>query len=192
MCFSFEISISTFLFTYLVSIYLLSKNLKINQKQNVIFLMIFSAMQLIDAILWITDIKKTRINYMLTSFFIPFILSLQIFYNLFIINGIRNFYVYSFFFIYTILLFINFNGYTTKSKNMFSSPNWGGKEIHYLKMLCFLFLITYGRIGISGENAHSFMILFFSLLLSFYFSGGFGSIWCSLANVLSIYYLIKY
>ena len=78
MCFSFEVSIGTFLVSWGISIYLLNKGLNIKQKQNIIFLMIFSSIQLADAILWYNGMKKNNINYITTSFIIPLILSLQI------------------------------------------------------------------------------------------------------------------
>ena len=51
MCFSFGVSLGTFAFSWLISLYLLNKGLTVNQRHNVIFLMIFSSMQLVDAVL---------------------------------------------------------------------------------------------------------------------------------------------
>ena len=45
--------------------------------------MIFSSMQLSDAILWYTGMKKNTVNYLTTSLLIPLILSLQVIYNLY-------------------------------------------------------------------------------------------------------------
>ena len=84
MCFSFEVSLGTFLFSWGVSFYLLRKNLTKYQRQNVIFLMIFSSMQIPDAILWYNKMKKNKINLYTTSYLIPFLLSLQLVYNNFI------------------------------------------------------------------------------------------------------------
>ena len=58
MCFSFEVSIGTFLFSWGISLYLLNKGLNKRQRQNVIFLMIFSTIQLADAILWYNKMKN--------------------------------------------------------------------------------------------------------------------------------------
>ena len=52
MCFSFEISIITFIISWSISLYLLNKGLSNDKKQHIIFLMIFSSIQLTDAILW--------------------------------------------------------------------------------------------------------------------------------------------
>ena len=46
MCFSFEVSIGTFLFSWISSLYLLTKKLKKKDQQTIIFVMIFSSMQL--------------------------------------------------------------------------------------------------------------------------------------------------
>ena len=74
MCFSFEISLGTFITSWSISLYLLTKKLTTIQKQSVIFLMIFSSIQGLDAILWYNKMKKNTINYIITSFFIPFFL----------------------------------------------------------------------------------------------------------------------
>ena len=84
MCFSFEISIGTFIFSWSICFYLLNKKLEKYQRQNTISLLIFSSMQLADAILWYSGMKRNNINYIVTSFLIPFLLSLQLYYNVFI------------------------------------------------------------------------------------------------------------
>ena len=86
MCFSFEVSIATFIISWSISLYLLRKNLTKYQRQNIIFLMIFSSIQLADAILWYNKMKKNNINYLVTSYLIPFLLSLQLLYRVFIVN----------------------------------------------------------------------------------------------------------
>tara|TARA_Y100000816_G_scaffold92438_1_gene63958 strand:+ start:4397 stop:4990 length:594 start_codon:yes stop_codon:yes gene_type:complete len=192
MCFSFEVSITTFLVSWGISIYLLQQDLTNEQYHNVIFLMIFSSMQLVDAILWATDMKKDWINYFVTSFLIPFILSLQIIYNIFFINQINNIGAYIFIFFICLFLFYVFHGYSKKSCNSLGSPQWGSLNLSHIQMLCFAFLITYGRIGFNGEKLAFLIIIFLSLFSSWFFSSGIGSLWCAFANILSFYYLIKY
>ena len=192
MCFSFEVSITTFLVSWGISIYLLQQDLTNEQYRNVIFLMIFSSMQLVDAILWATDMKKDWINYFVTSFLIPFILSLQIIYNIFFINQINNIGAYIFIFFICLFLFYLFHGYSKKSCNSLGSPQWGSLNLSHIQMLCFAFLITYGRIGFNGEKLAFLIIIFLSLFSSWFFSSGIGSLWCAFANILSFYYLIKY
>ena len=78
MCFSFKVSLATFIFSWSSCIYLLNKGLSDNHRKSVVFLMIFSSMQAVDAILWYTGIKRNRVNYLTTSVLIPLILSLQV------------------------------------------------------------------------------------------------------------------
>lgn len=194
MCFSFEVSITTFVVSWSIGLYLLNKDLNESQRHNVIFLLIFSSMQLLDSILWTINLKKNKINYLITSYIIPFVLSLQIVYNLFVINRIRNPITILFVFLYVIGIFINFNGYSVKSKNKFESPNWGGNDRKkWVYMFLFFAMITYGRIGFKGEKLHTLIIGLVSFALPYIlFDGGYGSIWCSLANILAFYYLYNY
>src|SRR6056300_1584924 len=87
MCFSFEISIATFVISWGISLYLINnKKMNIKQENDIYFLMIFSSMQLADAILWFIKMKKNNINYIVLSVFVPLILSFQILFNLFYRN----------------------------------------------------------------------------------------------------------
>ena len=192
MCFSFEVSISTFIISWTISFFLLHKKLNKTQRQNIIFLLIFSSMQFADSILWAINMEKNKINYIVTSFLIPFILSLQIIYNLFFINKVKNPIIIILVIVYIIMIFMHMQGYSNESKNYFDSPLWGGKELHFIKMLIFFILIVYGRVGLHGEKLHFFIIVCISLLLPFIFKGGYGSLWCAFANIIAFYYLITY
>ena len=59
-------------------------------------------------------------------------------------------------------------------------------------MFIFFILITYGRIGIYERKLHFLIIIFLALIISLKFTGGFGSLWFSIENVIAIYYLIRY
>ena len=81
--------------------------------------------------------KKNNINYLVTSYLIPFLLSLQLLYNNFIRlesygkmdNIIRLISIYCIYYI-----FIRFNGYSNAScDSYFSSPIWAGKEVDLYK-----------------------------------------------------------
>ena len=52
MCFSFEVSLATGLFSWSIGLFLLTKKLTKQARLNVYFLLIFSSMQFADAILW--------------------------------------------------------------------------------------------------------------------------------------------
>jgi len=49
--------------------------------------MIFSTMQLADAILWWNNMKQNQLNYIITSLAIPLILSAQVLFNAYIRNS---------------------------------------------------------------------------------------------------------
>jgi hypothetical protein len=183
----------TFLFSWGVSIYLLTKNLSKRQRQDVIFLMIFSSIQLVDAILWKNKMKNNNINYYLTSYIIPLILSLQVIYSIFFINKDVPSYILIPAILNIVYLFFSYNSsYTIPSKNLFKSPLWGGTKGTPISMLLFSMLIFYGRIGLSGWKLINSGAIVLTLILSFLFSGGFGTLWCAFANIASLYYLFIY
>lgn len=190
MCFSFEVSLGTFLFSWGVSFYLLRKNLTKFQRQNVIFLMIFSSLQIPDAILWYNKMKKNKINLYTTSYLIPFLLSLQLIYNNFIrlesyetldiiVRLMTLYAVYR--------MFIRYRGYSTAScDSYFSSPIWASKELEFYILLIFGLLISYPYFS---RIVSVFIALLISQLIT---NSGYGSMWCAIANSVAVYYLYKY
>ena len=188
MCFSFGISLGTFAFSWLVSLYLLNKELSVDQRHNVIFLMIFSSIQLADAVLWYIGMKKNKINYYVTSIFVPLILSIQIIYNLYFRNRYNNILLNMLVAFIIISMFMKFNGYSVSlCKGQFSSPIWGGNEISYWQMVIFCILVLYPDWKMILLSA---LVLFpFIRMIS---EGGYGSLWCAIANVLAIKYLLVY
>lgn len=188
MCFSFEISLGTFITSWSISLYLLTKKLTTIQKQNVIFLMIFSSIQGLDAILWYNKMKKNTINYIITSFFIPFFLCAQVYYNIIIRNKFNNLLTMVMLLVLTIYIFIKFNGYSVAlCNNKFSSPIWGNHEIKIVEFVAFAILICY------PNWKFIFMACFLLLpIIYFYVGGAYGSLWCAVANMIAIYYLITY
>lgn len=186
MCFSFEISIGTFIITWSISLYLLNKDLNEKQKKNIIFLMIFSSIQLADAILWFIKMKKNIINYIVTSLIIPTILSLQLLYNNFVINNILIFKILSI--VASLCIFFKFNGYSKSlCNNKLSSPIWGSKEINIIEFIIFAILIIHPK-----WKLLVFIIFILYPLMKILVNGAFGSMWCALANFGAFYYLYKY
>tara|TARA_B100000287_G_C20579778_1_gene759891 strand:- start:216 stop:776 length:561 start_codon:yes stop_codon:yes gene_type:complete len=186
MCFSFEISISTFLVSWSISIYLLNKKLNKKQMQNIIFLMIFSSIQLADAILWYIKMKKNNINYIVTSFIIPLILSLQILYNVFIINNNKNPIITLFVICSIIYLFYRFNGYSKSlCNNKLSSPVWE-EDLKIWELIIFAILILY------PNYIRILQVFILMFLIKIYIGGAYGSLWCAIANIFALYYLYKY
>lgn len=187
MCFSFEISLLTGLFSWSVGLYLLTKNLTLEQKNSVKFLLIFSSMQFADAILWYIKMKKNNINYFVTSFIIPLILSLQVLFNVYVRNNNKKFWINIATILGILYLFIKFNGYSISScKNKLSSPIWGSNEILFLEIMIFSLFIFYPNY--SNLVVVALMILFIKI----FFGVAYGSLWCALANVLAIKYLLTY
>lgn len=189
MCFSFEVSIGTFLFSWGISLYLLNKGLSLEQKQkqNVICLMIFSTIQLADAILWYNKMKKNNINYIVTSYIIPLILSAQILYNVFVRNNNKNQFITILTFSSILYIFYRFNGYSRSlCNNKFSSPVWGSKELKLWELFAFALILMYPN--------YNLIILTIILLLAIkmFVGGAYGSLWCAIANVFALYYLYKY
>jgi len=155
--------------------------------------MIFSSIQIADAILWYIKMKKNNINYIVTSFVIPFILSLQIIYNMFFINKINNPYIIILIVALIMYIWKSFKGYSIDSKNKYGSPTWTTFDnpdppiYGLLSGLVFFLLIAYGRDEFTRDSlCITFLI---SALLGY---RGVGSLWCAISTILSLYYLYKY
>ena len=188
MCFSFEVSITTFLISWGISLYLLSKKLKKDQRQNIIFLMIFSSIQLADAILWYIKMKKNTINYIVTSYLIPTILSLQVLYNVFIMQQNTNLYITILTIWMCLYIFYKFNGYSISlCNNKLTSPVWGSNEIKLWEFIIFAIVVLY-----PNWTVFMIIILFLYIPLIYFVGGSYGSMWCAIANIGVFYYLYKY
>jgi hypothetical protein len=191
MCFSFEISIATFVISWGISLYLINnKKMNIKQENDIYFLMIFSSMQLADAILWFIKMKKNNINYIVSSVFVPLILSFQILFNLFYRNK-GKYIPLNILGIFTIFyLFYKFNGYSSSvCNNSLSSPIWASNEIKLWEVIIFSILIFYPNIN--NLFILSTFFIFFTLLYIF-MDGAYGSLWCAIANIVAFKYLLTY
>ena len=193
MCFSFEVSIGTFIVSWVISLYLLNKGLTKEKQQHIIFLMIFSSIQLADAILWYNKMKKNNINYLVTSYLIPLLLSLQILYMVFIVNHssfikiIDDNYLKIFIPILILYMFYRFNGYSVSlCNNKLSSPIWGSNEIKLWELVLMSFLIFY------PDYYMWFATLFLFLLIKIFVGGGYGTLWCAITNLVAFYFLYKF
>ena len=191
MCFSFEISIATFITSWGISLYLINnKKMNIKQKNDIYFLMIFSSMQLVDAILWFIKMKKNNINYIVSSVFVPLILSFQILFNLFYRNEGKYIPLNILGFFTIFYLFYKFNGYSSSvCNNSLSSPIWASNEIKLWEVIIFSILIFYPNIN--NLFILSTFFIFFPLLY-FFMDGAYGSLWCAIANIVAFKYLLTY
>ena len=184
MCFSFEVSLGTGLVSWISALYLLkTKTLTISQKQQLVFLLIFSSMQYADAILWYIKMKKNNVNYIVTSIIIPLILSLQLIYKVYFVNKINNIYINIFIVLFVIYWFWKLNGYSVSScKKKIESPIWGNNEITLIELILFTAIIAYPHL------CFAFIVPLVVLLVG----GGYGSMYCALANILTFYYLFTF
>jgi len=188
MCFSYEVSVATLVFSWAIGLYLLNyRNLSKENTYHVYFLLLFSLMQIPDAILWKNNMKRNNINYIVTSFFIPLLLSAQVLFNVFIRNKETNTIIILLTLFYVVYLFFRFNGYSVESscKNGVSSPIWGEIEINYIELVLFAFAVSY-----QNPRVFLFFVLIFFPLIRHLFSGGYGSLWCLLSNLIAIQLLI--
>jgi hypothetical protein len=143
--------------------------------------------QLLDAILWWNKMKKNNINFVVTSYLVPFALAAQIVYNIYFRNNINNVYLNLITISAIIYLFLRFHGYSKSvCDNYFSSPIWGGKELTYLEMVLFLILVLFPDWSVILFGMFAFPIMMHI------FKGGYGSLWCAIANGWAVYYLYKY
>ena len=194
MCFSLEVSLGTGIFSWAVCFYLLQKKLTLGERQYVIFLLIFSSIQFADAILWYIKMEKNIINYLVSSYLIPTILSLMIIYNIFVIKKNKNILISLFVLIAIIYIFIRLNGYSKGSCNKFSSPIWGGNEVELWELIIFAILIMPNLYHLKISTPIPSLIIS-SLILIYYYienTGGYGSFWCAIANITALYYLYNF
>jgi hypothetical protein len=190
MCFSFEVSLSSFIISWGVSLYLLNKkNLNINQKNDIYFLMIFSSMQLVDTGLWFIKMKENNINYILSSIAVPLILSFQILFNLFYRNKGKYIPLNILGIGAIFYLFYKFNGYSTSvCNNSLASPIWASNEIKLWEAFIFSILIFYPK---KTRDFLAIILILFPILYIF-FDGAYGSLWCAIGNIAAFEYLLTY
>jgi len=187
MCFSFEVSLATGIFSWLSVVYMLKNySLTADQYHSLIMLLIFSSMQFADAILWKSGMKKNSINFVVTSYIIPTLLCALVVYNLFVKNKLYNNPVAWAAIIGLIVWFFNFfRGYSHGlCGNRFSSPVWGGKEIPLWALLTFAILALY--------PAPTTLEVGILVLVPIISTGAWGSMWCALACASSARYLVEF
>ena len=187
MCYSLEVSLGSGLLSYLLCYLILQRKLTIKEKKNIYFLLIFSSMQFSDTLLWYSGMKRNNLNFYTTSIFIPFVLSLQILFNIFIINKLYNPIIIMMVVIAIIYLFYRFNGYSKPlCSNNFSSPVWANNEIKLCEIILFATFILYPRWKVF------LLTMILILLIKIFINGAIGSWWCFISIFISIYYYITY
>ena len=113
--------------------------------------------------------KHNNINYY-TTFIIPIILSLQIIYNIFIINKYNNYLIITIVISTIIYMFKRFNGYSSSlQNNILSSPIWASNEIKLWELFLFLFLSIY------PSYIKIFNLLLIFIFIKFFIGGAYGT-----------------
>ena len=85
-------------------------------------------------------------------------------------------------------MFYRFNGYS-ESLCKLSSPVWGSKELRIQEFVLFSILILY---PINHQTKDRIIILLSGIIAIMIGGGCSGSLWCAIANIISLYYLYKY
>lgn len=159
------------------------------QRKHIKFLMLFSTMQLADALLWYSGMKKNKLNYYTTSFLIPFILSLMVIYNLYYRNDFKDNMIVNLFTIAMCLyIFSKFHGYSKSiCDGSLSSPVWGSEELRYWQIVIYGIAIMYPHWQTVGIE-----LLIVVPLIYYFANGAYGSLWCAFANLMALRYLYEY
>jgi hypothetical protein len=181
MCFNEYVSVITGSFCWYVALRILARMAAPPElKNDAIFLLIYSSIQFVDAILHLNK-SKNMINKLLTSVVIPSILSAQLLFNANVQTAIPTPLALSLAVSVSMYIFWRFHGYSTFVCGLFQSPIWSGKEITLLEFSLFSLLLFY-------PNWERLLITWVLIVaLNLLFKGGYGSMWCAVACVYSVY-----
>ena len=213
MCINKEVSITTFIVSLFVGIYLFFRNKKYD-KWLAVFLLSFSSMQLIEYFLWIlqeNNLFKSNYDYFLVKFVIPLVLILELLsaylgklwyqnnYKFNILNLLKKEFktsIFPYILIIYIAIFI-YHQYIAKfvgsSVSKQGHLNWGSTYQHkkfwtYFNGLLFAFLLAYPFFGEINIVA---IYLFATVLIALFYSDNFASYWCFIGNF-SVLILLLY
>ena len=206
MCMNKEVSITTFITSTIVVIYLWFRNYKYD-KWYALFLFTFASIQFWEFLLWIY--KGTKYDYPISGIIIPITLCLEIIvpflgklwyenkYKWNISSKLLNEFKTSFFpyilLIYIICLSINFfrkkKDYTSVTPK--GSLNWNNsfktKKSTYINGFIFAFFISY---PFKESSIYIPIFLFASLLIALLVSDSFSSYWCLIGNFSTLFFLM--
>lgn len=174
MCFSFEVSILTYIFGMLSAFI-------IGFKKELILPIVFTQMQLIEGLIW----KFPQYNYILSilAFLIIFIEPIAS-----IISYSTNYYMIIFYLILTPYIFNNTDKFiTTIGRNGHLRWNW--LDLNWIQIILFAFFLLYPIKNILG-----LIFTIFILVISLYYGYNdqtFGTNFCYWINLIWIYLLIK-
>ena len=192
MCWSYEVSLFTGLFSYVVA-GLLYRRDKNYDKWLAMFIFVFSTIQWLEAILW-KNTGINNINYYITKYAIPFVLSIE---------GITALYgaslykpvpteLFVIYFVYTVLIFYlcmnNFN-YTKISTN---NLQWTQQQNILIGAIYAVFLALPFVLYMDGITKYIIVggiigTLLYSIIL---YQHAWHSNWCFFANIVNIVLLL--
>lgn len=173
MCFSFRVSIATGVVCWMTALIKLSTSNDDAIRHRAIFLLIYSSVQYADAILWAHP-THDMVNKWTTSYLVPALLSTQLLYNAHV-QRTDSMLPYIPAVALSAYMFWRLHGYTTPACCTLKSPVWGGSEFHAWEFGVFSFLVLYPSWGTWAMS----IVLISTIALTT--SGGYGSMWCSLA-----------
>jgi|688.fasta_scaffold384590_2 hypothetical protein len=198
MCYSLQSSLYTFLFSFLVALYLYSTNIPIHQTNGLILLS-FIFMQLNDTIIhYSINHSLENLNYYTSKYLTTLILSLEIpliYYFVYLLTGKRNILLEIIFGI--IILYGFVYGINSCQDISIKKPDgyilWCQNTIQPL--FKFIFLIGL-LLAMWYYPNNIYKLLFYIIVISTfafnYNNQTFGSRWCHHANLLSILLLLIY
>ena len=190
MCWSFEVSLSLFtgLFTYLTAFIAYNRNYQ-NDRWIAMFIASFGTMQFLEAILWKNINSGNDINYYITKYAIPAVLSSQgavALYGASIDNVVSDI-MYIIYIICALLIFIiNNKKYTTRSSKNNLVWDKNENELHGLMFVAYVIL----PFLLYMDDTNLKTIIITCIVLTYIYSviiynESWGSNWCFYANALS-------
>lgn len=208
MCINKEVSITTFLTSTFVVIYLWFRNYKYD-KWYALFLLTFASIQLWEFLLWIY--KGTKYDFLISGIIIPITLCLELLVPFFgklwyenkynwnigekLLHELKtSFFPYillTFLIIFVILYFkyINKKAYTSLTPK--GSLNWNNAfentKLTYIYGFMFALLISY---PFKESSIYIPIFIFLSSLIVLVVSDSFSSFWCLIANFASFLFLM--
>jgi len=196
MCRSFSISLLTGIFTYSVAAYLWHRDHQ-DDRPIAQILLVFGAIQWLEAILWYAlQTNNTWLNLAATSL-IPLVLSLELVNSLAVARYYRQItnsekLVYLLAGVGLMVSWFWYPGLTDISP-VTGSLRWASHDIQWSSRWLFLALLVYPLLDllrISPQLTIMFIGTVVTFIWALAYGDTFGSNWCWLANVLSIFQLI--
>jgi hypothetical protein len=206
MCINKEVSITTFISSWIVAIYLWFRNYKYD-KWFSLFLLTFSSIQFWEFLLWIY--KGTKYDYPISGIIIPITLCLELivpylgklwFENKYnwnigakLLNELKTsifpYILGAYLIVFIISISRKEKQYTGITKQ--GILNWNNvfetTKMTYIYGIIFAFLLAY---PFKNSSIYVSIFLFASSLIALFISDSFSSFWCLIANFVTFFFLL--